>query len=163
MKTVFAFAVASLVLATSVLGQGLPKPTPAFEVSRDGARQTLDEPGELKVKFWLQQLMLSALYRDVILDSSAEEWQRLLASPSRIHWRFPSTATLAIPERKVLTFDEVLLPIPQGRSYPMDIFVRSGERVLRLAKYDPWVLQKLLCESGLPPIESLSKIERALF
>ena len=163
MRMALSLAVVTIALSGPVVAQDLPNPTPIFEVSSAGARQALDEARELKVKFWLQQLMLSALYGDAIFASSAEEWQRLRWSPSRIHWRFPSTQTLAIPERRVLTFEQVLLPFPPGRHYPADIFIRTGDSVLRLTKYDPWVLQKLISESGLPPIDSLSNIERALF
>jgi hypothetical protein len=114
------------------------------------------------ITFWLQQLMLSALYRNVVQDSSLEEWQRNLSAPTRIHCRYSSLATLAIPERQALSFEEVLLPMPSER-FPDYIFIKHGSKVLRLAKYDPWVLYKLDSESGLSRYERLSAVERTSF
>ncbi|MES2696592.1 MAG: hypothetical protein V4773_24195 [Verrucomicrobiota bacterium] len=121
-----------------------------------------DEAKELSTKFWLQQLVLSALYRNGAQEASPEEWQRGLASPSRIQCRYAASATLALPERQVLIFDEVLLPLSEER-YPAYIFIRHGERILSLAKYDPWVLHKVVSEAGLSLYPSLAKVERALF
>jgi hypothetical protein len=134
-----------------------------FEVTYSGRTQSLDEATQLSAKFWLQQLMLSALYRDVVQDSSLDEWQQQSKAQSRIYCRYSSQATLAIPERRTLNFDEVLLPLPSGE-YPAFVFVRHGRSVLRLAKYDPWVFHKLVSEAALPGYESLSAgVERALF
>ena len=110
----------------------------------------------------MPQLALSALYRDVVQDSSTEEWQKALASPSRIHCWYDTTAMLALPERRTLVFDEILLPL-SGDRYPAYLYVRRGEHVLRLAKYDPWVLHKLVSESGLSLYPQLANVERGLF
>jgi hypothetical protein len=133
-----------------------------FEVTYSGQTLSLDEPTLLSAKFWLQQLMLSALYRDVVQDSSLDEWQQQMKVQTRVYCRYSSQATLAIPERRTLVFDEVLLPLPSG-GYPSYVFVRQGRSVLRLAKYDPWVFHKLVSEAALPGYESLSRVERALF
>jgi hypothetical protein len=56
----------------------------------------------------------------------------------------------------------VLVPLPSDR-YPNYVFIKRGQQVQRLAKYDAWVLRKLLSEAGLPVYEGLSGVERALF
>src|SRR5688572_3339175 len=117
-------------------------------VAADGVAR-IAEAKELSTKFWLQQLLLSALHRNVVQDASPEEWQEGLGSSFRIHCRYSASVTLALPERQILVFDEVLLPLPKER-YPAHIFIRHGERVLRLAKYDPWVLHKIVSEAELP-------------
>ena len=160
MRTSLALLIISVVLSSPAFGQSS---TSSVEVTSAGSPRTLDDSSERKVKFWLQQLIVSALYRNVILDSTAEEWQRLLASPSQVLWRFSSPTMLAIPERRVLEFHEVLLPFAEGRRYPADIFLRHGGKFIRLTKYDPWVLQKLIGEVELPPKESLDGVPRALF
>jgi len=132
-----------------------------LEVAVAGKVQGFDEPKQLAIKFWFHQLMLSALYRDVVLDSSLEEWQRQLSLQSRIHCTYPTLATLAIPERQVLTFDEALMPVTQG--YPEFVYIKHGSQVMKLGKYDPWVFQKLVSESGVLPPSTNPRIERALF
>ncbi|MEO6568338.1 MAG: hypothetical protein ABIO94_06205 [Opitutaceae bacterium] len=136
--------------------------TMGLSIVATGAVSPVDEAKALSTKFWLQQFMLSALYRDVVQEASQEEWQRALASPFRIHCRYAGSATLALPERRVLIFDEVLLPLPEER-YPSYIFIRQGTRILRLAKFDPWVLHKLVSTAGLPLYSDLARVERGLF
>lgn len=110
------FAVSVLVAAASVAhSQDNAHSLGKLEVVSSGRVLSLDDEHKERVKFWLQQLMLSALYRDVIQDSSLEEWQPGLASQSRIN------------------------------------------------RVDPWVLQKLVNEAGLPPYPNLSAVERNLF
>jgi hypothetical protein len=143
--------------------QGAANPVAAtLEITSAQRPVPLDESKQLLVKFWFQQLMLSALYRDVVQQSSLDEWQQRLSSQSHLHCRYSAVAILAIPERRTLTFDEALLPL-SPEHYPDYIFIKRGQQVLRLAKYDPWVLHKLMSESGLPFYASLSKVERGLF
>jgi hypothetical protein len=61
----------------------------------------------------------------------------------------------------MLTFEEVLLPL-SASLYPDYIYLRQGEHVQRVAKYDPWVIEKLLIEAGLPP-PGAPTVPRALF
>ena len=154
------------VLAIAVLaGQSIAQESQRIAtVEVIGSKQLLtrDESQQDALEFWLQQLMLSALYRDVVQDSSVNEWEQQLSAPTRIHCHYSSSATLAIPERKSLSFDEVPVPLP-SEQYPDYVFIKRGQQVQRLAKYDPWVLRKLLSEAGLPVYESLSDVERALF
>jgi hypothetical protein len=114
------------------------------------------------VKYWFQDLMLSAVYRDVVLESSAQEWAEVARSGSKIDWRSDSTETLALPERKQVSFDEVILPLPSGH-YPDYIYVRSAGRFQKLAKFDPWVLHKLTVEIGLQLYPQLNSVERGIF
>jgi hypothetical protein len=102
----------------------------------------------LAVKFWLQQLVLSALYRDVVQDSSVSEWTTALRAKATIHCRYPANSLLALPERRTLTFDEILLPVPASGS-PAYVYLKHGSTYTRVAKYDPWVLGKLKVEAGL--------------
>jgi hypothetical protein len=133
-----------------------------LEVSSAGKVQSLKDTRELTVKYWLQELMLSALYRDVIQEVPVEEWQQRLSAPSRIYCSYSSTVSLAIPERETLAFDEVLLALPTDH-YPDGILIKHAQRVLRLGKYDPWVLNRLMLESGIAPYPGLANVERALF
>jgi hypothetical protein len=135
---------------------------PTLQVFSDNQVISIGAGKDRGITFWLQQLMLSALYRNVVQDSAVQEWQRNLSAPTRIHCRYSSLATLAIPERPTLSFDEVLLPMP-SEGYPEYIFIKRGSHVLRLAKYDPWVLYKLDSESGLSRYEGLSTVERGQF
>jgi len=155
-------AVVVMALAGQVFAEESPPSPPTLEVVSENQAISLGEQKQRSITFWLQQLMLSALYRNVVQDSSLQEWQRNLSTPTRIHCRYSSLATLAIPERQTLSFDEALLPIPSD-GYPPYIFIKRGPNVLRLAKYDPWVLYKLDSESGLGRYGKLSTVERALF
>jgi hypothetical protein len=154
--------VAVMAFAVQAFAEESIPPPPRLEVVSENQVVWFDAQKQLSITFWLQQMMLSALYRNVVQDSSLQEWQRHLAAPTRIHCRYSSLATLAIPERQTLSFEEVLLPMSAER-YPDYIFIKRGSKVLRLAKYDPWVLYKLDSESGLSRYERLSTVERALF
>ena len=136
--------------------------SPVLEVVSTNKLMSFDATKELSLKFWLQQLMLSALYRNVVQDSSMDEWQAQLSTPTRLRCRYPSVATLAIPERQALNFEEALLPLPSDR-YPEHIFIKRGQRIQRLAKYDPWVLHKLVSDAGISLYENLATVERGLF
>jgi hypothetical protein len=154
--------VALIALANQALAQR-GRDVSAIEVySNNDKVPMFDDQKDLTLMFWVQQLILSALYRNVIQDSSPDEWQRQLAASTRIHCRYSSVVALAIPERPTLSFDEALLPL-QSDSYPSYIFIKEGQRVQRLAKYDPWVLHKLVVEANLPLYKSLSRVERGLF
>jgi hypothetical protein len=119
-----------------------------LEVKTAGQSVTLDSPRDLAVKFWLQQLVLSALYRDVVQDSTVSEWTTALQAEATIHCRYPAHSLLAMPERRTLTFDEILLPVPAS-GLPAYVYLKHGSTYTRVAKYDPWVLEKLKVEAGL--------------
>jgi hypothetical protein len=153
--------VAVLGFSNSAFAQESPA-SAALEVFSTNRMVSFDATKELNLKFWLQQLMLSALYRNEVQDSSLDEWKAQLSSSTRLHCRYPSVATLAIPERESLNFQEALLPLPSDR-YPGYIFIKHGQRVQRLAKYDPWLLHKLVSEANLSLYENLAKVERGLF
>lgn len=138
-----------------------PRLPPVLEVTTQGHALALDDSKQVLIRFWLQELMLSALYRNVIQESSPAEWQDGLASGSSIHCKYRPEATLAIPERRTLNFDEVLVTLPSV-GYPA-IFIRRGEHVLSLSKYDPWVLYKLVSECGISMYQNLSTVQRGLF
>jgi hypothetical protein len=154
--------VIGLIAALALVGQPLAQETSVFNVYARDQLASFDPQKELALKFWLQQLMLSTLYRNVVQDSSLDEWQRNISAPTRIHAHYPKVVFLAIPERPVLSFDEALLPLSSD-GYPAYIFIKHGKRVQRLAKYDPWVLHKLVSEANLPLYEKLSAVERGLF
>jgi hypothetical protein len=162
MKAPVLLSIVLLAIAAPAHSQDNPQSGGRLEVTSVGKVLSLDDERQEDVKFWLQQLMLSALYHGVIEESSLGEWQQRLASHSRIHCVYGATATLAIPERSKLTFDEALMSTA-GRGYPDFIFIKHGEHVLKLAKYDPWVLQKLVTEARLPPYPGLSGVQRQRF
>ena len=155
-------AVMMLVLMAAVTSAQENRETSQLSIVAAGSASPIDAAKQLSTKFWLQQFMLSALYRNVVEDASTEEWQQALASPFRLHCRYSAPATLALPERQILIFDEVLLPLSEER-YPSYIFMRRGTRLLRLAKFDPWVLHKLVSTAGLSFYPSLASVERGLF
>jgi hypothetical protein len=159
MKRAATILSAIFVLLPCGLHADSPRP-PTIQVTSLGDARSLDETQQGRVKFWLQQLMISALYRTAVQESSLDEWKRALSAPSRIQCRYASEVTLAIPQKPALVFSEVLLP-SHGGSYPAYIFVRRDETVFRLAHYDPWVLYKLGSESGVPL--GLATVERTLF
>ncbi len=115
-----------------------------------------------RVRFWFQELIMSAVYRGVVLESSDNEWRKRLTSDSSIYCRYAEGNTIAVPERPALVFEEALLPLSSER-YPDFIFVKHEGHVLRLAKYDPWVLYKLVSEAGFSLYGSLSSVKRGLF
>ena len=119
-----------------------------LEVKTAGQSVSLDSPKDLAVKFWLQQLVLSALYSDVVQESTISEWTTALQAEATIHCRYPANSSLAIPERRTLTFDEILLPVPAS-GWPAYVYLKHGSTYTRVAKYDPWVLGKLKVEAGL--------------
>lgn len=163
MKTLLALLLSVPLFATTAIGQDADRNVGVLEIISAGQPLRPSAEQELSVKFWLQQLILSALYRHVVHESDLSAWHEHVAARSRIHCRYPSPAALAIPERQTVTFDEVLLPLDTG-TYPSDIYVKRGDAVLRLAKYDPWVFHKLVLEAGLPVNERLKRgVERTLF
>ena len=115
----------------------------------------------LAVKFWIQQLALSALYRNDVESASASDWERAAKSPSKIHCSYPANSHMALPERQLLTFEEIVVPIPE-RGYPDFIYLKHGESYSRLAKYDPWLFWKLKVEVGIAD-KVPETIDRALF
>jgi hypothetical protein len=155
MKTGLFALISAALLALQAHGASAAEPARLSVFASDGVETKLTESKNLAVKFWLQQLVLSALYRDVVLESSLDEWQRQVNVLPRISCDYPLETRIAIPERRTLEFEQVLLPLAGG-GYPAFIYLRQGSLVLRLAKYDPWVLQKLMVESGLAPLEKLT-------
>lgn len=153
--------VAMAVFAGQTMAQ-VPHHPGTLELVKNEQVVPFDGPKQVTLKFWLQQLMLSALYRDVVEDSSLDEWQQQLSVATRVHCRYSPPANLAIPERQALSFDEVMLPLPADQ-FPSYVFIKRGDQIHRLAKYDPWVLRKLLSEAGLLLYPGLSGVERALF
>jgi hypothetical protein len=155
MKPALLALMSAALLAFQAQGSNAAEPVRLSVFASDGGEAKLTESKNLAVKFWLQQLVLSALYRDVVLESSLDEWQRQVDVLPRISCEYPLDTKIAIPEKRTLEFEQVLLPLAGG-GYPAFIYLRQGDRVLRLAKYDPWVLQKLMVESGLLPLEKLT-------
>ena len=130
-----------------------------LEVTTAGQAQFFDRDKEESIKFWLHKLMLSALYQDqLITDSTLREWQREVTAQTRLYCRYSSRATLAMPERRTLLFDEVLLPIHSNA--PDFIYIKRGETVMRLTKYNAWVYVKLATEAGLPVHPTWLNVER---
>jgi hypothetical protein len=119
------------------------------------------ESKDLAVKFWLQQLALSALYSNVVNTASSAEWERAMNSPSKIHCLYPANTNIGLPERQLLIFEEIVAPIPES-GYPDFIFLKHGESFTRLAKYDPWLYWKLKVEVGIAD-KIPETISRALF
>jgi hypothetical protein len=136
-----------LLLITAPIQAGAEE-SARLEVTTAGQSVSLDSSKDLAVKFWLQQLVLSALYRDVVQDSTASEWATALKAEAIIHCRYPADSLLAIPERRTLTFDEILLPVPSSDSVAY-VYLKHGSTYTRVAKFDPWVLEKLKGEAGL--------------
>jgi hypothetical protein len=126
----------------------------------DGEAAALDEGQDLAAKFWLQQLVVSALYRDAVEDSTLADWAQVSQALPNIRCVYQGKARIAIPERRELSFEEVVVPVPQ-RGFPAFIYLKTGSTVLRLAKYDPWVFEKLKFEAGLSSAPPQAK--RGLF
>jgi hypothetical protein len=110
--------------------------------------ESLTDSKDLAVKFWIQQLALSALYRNNFIAASSQDWEAATKSPSKIHCLYPANTRIALPERELLTFEEILVPIPES-GYPDFIYVKHGESFSRLAKYDPWIYWRLKVEIGV--------------
>lgn len=141
----------ALVISTALSGIASAAERPASEltVTAAGGRvESFTGSKDLSVKFWLQQLALSALYRNDVESSTSAEWDQAGRFASKIHCAYPSGSHIALPERQVLTFDEILVPIGD-REYPEFIYLKNGESYSRLAKYDPWLFWKLKAEAGL--------------
>jgi hypothetical protein len=138
------------------------RPVSTLTITTSGrTAESLSEAKDLAVKFWLQQLALSALYRNSFDDGSSADWERATSSPSRIHCLYPPNTRIALPERQLLTFEEIVVPIPQN-GYPDFIYVKHGESISRLAKYDPWLYWRLKVEVGVAD-KIPEAIARALF
>jgi hypothetical protein len=123
--------------------------------------ESFSDSKDLAVKFWLQQLALSALYRNDVEGASSADWERAANSSSKIHCLYPANTHIALPERQLLTFEEIVAPIPE-KGYPDFIYIRHGESFSRLAKYDPWLFWKLKVEVGIAD-KVPETIARALF
>jgi hypothetical protein len=152
---------ALLLIASSFLAFAR-EPGDSKVVVQSGADKvvTFDSPKELTLQFWLQQLYLSALYRDVVQESTAAEWAQAMGSQKLIRRSFSRSVTLALPERQPLIFDEMLLPIP-AQGGPPFAYLKHGAKYVRVAKYDPWVFEKLRYEAGLSGAEPT--VPRGLF
>jgi hypothetical protein len=135
--------------ALSGLASSAERPVSTLTVTAaDGPARSFAGPKDLQLKFWLQQLALSALYRNEVMSATSEEWERAAKSAPAIHCLYPADSHLALPERQLLTLDEIVLAFPE-RGYPDFIYVRHGVSYSRLAKYDPWLFWKLKVEVGL--------------
>ena len=138
------------------------QPASTLTVTRaDGGLESFTDSKDLAVKFWLQQLALSALYRNDVAGATWADWQRAANFQSKIHCLYPSGSHIALPERQLLTFDEIVVGVPE-RGYPDFIYLKHGESYSRLAKYDPWIFWKLKVEAGFAD-KVPDTIARALF
>ena len=155
MKQALLCLMAIAFLTPAAEGAGSTQSSDLSVVTSGGSETKLSESKDLTVKFWLQQLVLSALYRNVVQESTVDEWQRQVNALPRISCEYPVDTKIAIPERQTLAFSHLLVPL-SGGDYPAYIYLRQGDHVLRLAKYDPWVFQKLMVESGLAPSDRLT-------
>lgn len=159
MKTITGFLMSLLLSGLAIAGE---QPTSTLTVTRaDGSVQSSTDAKDLLVKFWLQQLALSALYRMDVASATSTEWQQAANFRSRIHCRYPDDSHIALPERQLLTFEEMIVPLPE-RGYPDFIYLKHGEHYSRLTKYDPWIFWKLEVEAGFAD-EIPDTITRALF
>src|SRR5687768_16814582 len=122
--------VSAFVSAFAIAGES---PSSTLTVTGAGGKtEAFSGPKDLAVKFWFQQLALSALYRNDFDSATAAEWERAINSPSKIHCMYPPGSHIALPERQLLTFDEIALPIA-GQGYPDFIYVKHGDNYSRLA------------------------------
>ena len=103
-------ALTLLLVVASLFGARASEVTELEVRNAAGQSVALDFRKESLVKFWLQQLVLSALYRDVIQDSTVSEWTTALNSDAFILCHYPANSMLALPERSALTFDQILFP-----------------------------------------------------
>jgi hypothetical protein len=149
----------ALVLVSPAWGEVIPRAPSILEVVVDGEAKDFDSERQTRIKFWLQQLMLSALSQDLMTESGPPEWDEFRQVPKRIYYRYASRATLAIPERPVLIFDEVLLPW-----HPADtlhwIFVKKDDEVRRLVFWDPWVYVQLITAAEFPTHPRYQHVQR---
>ena len=160
MKPIVAGLLVSAILGGFSAARENPGSTLTVTISGQTA-ETLAEPKDLRVKFWLQQLALSALYRNNFNAASSADWERATNSPSKIHCSYPPNTHIAIPERQLLAFEEIVVPIPE-KGYPAFMYVKHGESFSRLASYDPWLYWQLKVEVGI--VDKIPEtIARALF
>lgn len=160
MRSIVAGLLVSAFLSASALAGENPKSTLSV-TEPDGKPEAFSGSKDLAVKFWFQQLVLSALYRNDVESATSADWKRAVSSSSKIHGVYPSGSHIALPERQLVTFDEIVLPISEP-GYPDFIYLRNGESYSRLAKYDPWLFWRLKVEVGLAD-EIPDTISRALF
>ena len=117
MKQALLSLMAIALLTPHVEGASSKQSSDLSVVTASGSETELTESKDLTVKFWLQQLVLSALYRNVVQDSSVEEWERQVNAVPRISCGYPANTKIAIPERQMLTFEHLLVPLTGG-DYP---------------------------------------------
>jgi hypothetical protein len=160
MKPIVAGLLVSAMLGGFAAAGERPGSTLTVTVSGRAA-ESLAEPKDLTVKFWLQQLALSALYRNNFSGAGSADWERATNTPSNIHCSYPSNTHIALPERQLLAFEQIVVPIPED-GYPNFIYVKHGESVSRLASYDPWLYWKLKVEVGIAD-KIPETVARALF
>src|SRR5690349_15870631 len=126
--------VVGLLVSALLCGSAVSGERPASTLTVTTAGQTAGsfvESKDLAVKFWLQQLALSALYRNVVDTASSADWERAMNSPYKIHCLYPANTHIGLPERQLLTFDEIVAPIPET-GFPAFIYLKHGESFLRL-------------------------------
>ena len=157
--TILRTLVIALVLTSQAWGEDMPRERGVLEVVAGGEVQSFDADTQSRIKFWLQQLMLSALFQDLITESSPSEWEEFLEVQTRIYCRYASRATLAMPERRVLVFDEVLLPWHPANTLHW-IFVKRDDEVRRLLFWDPWLYVQLITEAGFATHPRLQHVQR---
>lgn len=160
MKPIAVGLMVSALLGGSAAAGELPDSTLTVTTSGWNTESSNDSK-DLAARFWLQQLALSALYRNDVGSASAADWERAANFPSRIHCSYPANTHIALPERQLLTFEEIVVPIPE-QGYPDFIYLKHGESYSRLAKYDPWLFWKLKLEVGIAD-KIPETIARALF
>ena len=157
--TILRTLLCAAVITSTAWGEEVSPTTKILEVVATAETRALDEEAQTRIKFWLQQLMLSALYQDLVTESSATEWEEYRHAQTRIYCRYASRATLGIPERPVLVFDEVLLPWAPANTLHW-IFVKKDDEVRRLVFWDPWVYAQLVSAAGIPLHPSWQHVQR---
>jgi hypothetical protein len=160
MRSIFAGMLVLTLLGGLANADESPTSTVTFTAA-DGQTKTFTGSKDLAVKFWLQQLAVSALYRNDLESATSSEWDRAVSSPSKIRGVYPAESHIALPERHLVTFEEIVVAIT-GREWPDFIYLRDGDHYSRLAKYDPWVFWKLKVELGLAD-KIPETLPRALF
>jgi hypothetical protein len=160
MKAIVAGLLVSALLSAFANACESPSSTPTGS-GVSGKTEASSGPKDLAVKFWFQQLALSALYRNDVESATAADWDWAINFSSKIHCIYPPGSHIALPERQLLTFDEIVLPIA-GQKYPDFIYLKHRDSYSRLAKYDPWLFWRLKVEVGLAD-KVPDTIDRALF
>lgn len=154
MSRLFAIVAMCSVLPQGSLAQGVPTDSALVELVVADNTRHFDQDQERVVNYWLTQLMLSALYQNIVTPSDLRDWKQRMTAPIRLHVRYSARATLAIPGVPVLEFDEVLLPLQPPSQFqsnaPDFIYLKRDNSVTRMAMYDPWVYVKLATEAGIP-------------